>query len=45
MKDKSKAGLIINWLGRDTAQVLKCVGVEANNPEKVYEPLEKVFRP
>ena len=45
MKDKPKAGLIINWLGRDAAQVLKSIDVEANNPEEVYETLEKVFRP
>ena len=45
MKDKSKASLIINWLGRDVTQVLKLMGVEANNPEEVYETLEKVFRP
>ena len=44
MKEKSKAGLIINWLGRDAAQVLKSMEVEANSPDEVYEILEKVFR-
>ena len=45
MREKSKAGLIINWLGRDAAQVLKSMGVEANSPDEVYKTLEKVFRP
>ena len=45
MKDKPKTGLIINWLGRDAAQVLKSMDVEANSPDEVYETLEKVFRP
>ena len=45
MKDKHKAGLIINWLGRDVAQVLKLMDVEINSPQEVYETLEKVFRP
>ena len=45
IKEKSKAGLIINWLGRDAAQVLKLMDVEANSPDEVYETLEKVFRP
>ena len=44
MKDEPKAGLIINWLGRDAAQVLKSMDVEANSPDEVYETLEKVFR-
>ena len=44
MKDKPWAGLIINWLGRDAAQVLKSMVVKANNLEEVYETLEKVFR-
>ena len=35
MKEKPKAGLIINWLGRDVAQVLKSMDVEANSPEEV----------
>ena len=45
MKEKPKAGLIINCLSRDAAQVLKSMDVEANSPEEVYETLEKVFRP
>ena len=44
MKEKPKVGLIINWLGRDAAQVLKSMDVEANSPEEVYGTLEKVFR-
>ena len=45
MKDKPKSGLIINWLGRDAAQVLKLMDVETNSPNEVYEALEQVFRP
>ena len=45
MKQKPKAGLIINWLGRDAAQVLKSMEVEVNRPDEVYETLKKVLRP
>ena len=44
MMDKPKAGLITNWLGRDAAQVLKSMDMEASSPDEVYETLEKVFR-
>ena len=44
MKDKPKAGLIVNWLGRECAQALKSLEVEADKPEEVYEALEKNFR-
>ena len=37
MKEKPETGLIINWLGRDAAQVLKSMGVEASSPDEVYE--------
>ena len=45
MKDKPKAGLIINWLGREDAQVLKSMEVEADKLDEVFEALEKIFRP
>ena len=45
IKEKPKVGLIINWLGRDTAQVLKLMDIEANSPDEVCGTLEKVFRP
>ena len=45
MKDKPKADLIVNWLGRECAQALKSLEVEADKPEEVYEALEKNFRP
>ena len=45
MKDKPKAGLITNWLGRDAAQVLKSMDIEEDCPNDVYETFEKVFRP
>ena len=45
MKDKPKAGLIINWLGREPAQVLKSMAVEADKPDEVFEALVKIFRP
>ena len=44
MKDKPKAGLIVNWLGRECAQALKSLEIEADKPEEVYEALEKIFR-
>ena len=41
MKDKPKAGLIINWLGREAAQVLKSMDVEADKLDEVFDALEK----
>ena len=45
MKDKPKAGLITNWLGREAAQILKSMEVEADKLDEVFEALEKIFRP
>ena len=45
MKDKPKARLIVNCLGREAAQVLKSMEVEADKPDEVFEALEKIFRP
>ena len=44
MKDKPKAGLIVNWLGREATQVLKSMEVEADKPDEVFDALEKIFR-
>ena len=45
LKDKQRAGLIVNWLGRETTQILTSVDAEINTTQKVFEALEKVFRP
>ena len=44
LKDKQKAGLIINWLGREATQILTSVDAEINSTQEVFEVLEKVFR-
>ena len=45
MNDKPEAALIVNWLGREAAQVLKSMEIEADKPDEVFEALEKLFRP
>ena len=45
LKDKQRAGLIVNWLGREVTQILNSVEAGINSAEDVFEALEKVFRP
>ena len=45
MKDKEKAGLIVNWLGREANQILNSVDAEISSAEEVFEALENIFRP
>ena len=45
LKEKQKAGLLVNWLGREATQTLTCVELDVNIPIEVFEALEKVFRP
>ena len=45
LKDKQRAGLLINWLGREATQILASSEITADNPDEVFEALEKVFRP
>ena len=45
LKDKQRARLLINWLGRQATQILASVEITADNPDEVFEALEKVFRP
>ena len=45
LKEKQRAGLLINWLGRQATQILASTEVTIDSPEEVFEALEKVFRP
>ena len=45
LKDKQRAGLLINWLGRQATQIIASVETSTNSPEEVFEALEKVFKP
>ena len=45
LKDKQRAGLLVNWLGREATQILTSVESDVNTPNEVFEALEKVFRP
>ena len=44
LKEKQRAGLIVNWLGREATQILTSVESDVNSPSEVFETLEKVFR-
>ena len=45
LKDKQRAGLIVNWLGREATQILNSVDAQIDNTQEVFDALEKVFRP
>ena len=45
MKDAQKAGLIVNWIGRQCIMTLHSMGVELDKPRTVFDNLEKIFRP
>ena len=44
LKDKQKAGLIVNWLGREATQILTSVEADISSTDEVFDALEKVFR-
>ena len=41
MKDAQKAGLIINWIGRQCIMTLHSMGVRLDSPRTVFENLER----
>ena len=45
MKDAQKAGLIVNWIGRQCIMTLYSMGVELDRSKTVFDNLEKIFRP
>ena len=45
MKDAQKAGLILNWIGRQCILTLHSMGVMLDSPRTVFDNLEKIFRP
>ena len=45
LKEKQRAGLLVNWLGREATQILASVESDVNTPVEVFETLEKAFRP
>ena len=45
LKEKQRAGLLMNWLGREASQILTSVDSDVNTPEEVFGTLENVFRP
>ena len=46
LKDKQRAGLLINWLGRQATQIIPSSSdITTDSPEEVFEALERVFRP
>ena len=45
LKKNQRAGLIVNWLGREATQILTSIESNVDTSIEVYEALEKVFRP
>ena len=44
MNDAQKAGLIVDWIGRQCTMTLHSMGIELGRPKTVFESLEKIFR-
>ena len=45
MKDPQKAGLIVNWIGRQCTMTPHSMSVTLDKPDTVFEMLESIFRP
>ena len=45
MKDAQKAGLVVNWIGRQCVMTLHSMGIELDRPKTVFYSLEKIFHP
>ena len=39
LKEKQRAGLLVNWLGREATQILASVESDVNTPLEVFEAL------
>ena len=44
MKDPQKAGLIVNWIGRQCTMMLHSMNVNLDKPDTVFDTLENIFR-
>ena len=45
LKEKQRAGLIVNWLGREATQILTSVKSNVETSTEVFKVLEAIFRP
>ena len=45
MKDAQKAGLVVNWIGRQCIMTLHSMGIELDKSKTVFGSLEKIFHP
>ena len=45
MEDAQKAGLIVNWIGRQCTMMLHSMDIDLDKPKTVFDNLEKIFRP
>ena len=45
LKERQRAGLLVNWLDREATQILASVEVEISTPDEVFQALQNVFRP
>ena len=44
MKDAQKAGLVVNWIGRQCIMTLHSMGIKLDRPKTVFDSLE-IFCP
>ena len=45
MKYAQKAGLVVNWIGRQCTMMLHSIGIKLDMSKTVFDSLESIFRP
>ena len=45
MKDGQKAGLVVNWIGRQCTTTLHLMGITLDKPKTVFYSLGNILRP
>ena len=41
MENNEKMSIVLNWLGRQTTQIIKSQGITLRTPQEIYDALEK----
>ena len=45
MENNETMSIVLNWLGRQAIQLIKSQDITPSTPQKIYDTLEKNFRP
>ena len=45
MENNEQMSIMLNWLGKQVTQIIKSQGITPRTSQKIYDALEKNFRP